>query len=328
MGTALPSYVVQRGRVFHFRFCLPKRFWVVMGKRELRSSLGTGYTRFAASRAGKCALAIQMILDAYDSGRLPAVTDEEIRELVRATLRRELEAEHRQAIRYGKDYSYIYFSPIEELGGLDEYQCLKETEYLHASRDFKAMAPAVSDMFKRHGIDVDPKSNDFSMACYEYSKNLVEFFRTLWVRANGDHEAVSESLMDAQELTPQRTEAGNEPSTAAPVGSPLSEVFKRYCVERIKGGEWKPRTQKQNEDNFRWLTDHFGDVPIDSIDGDMMRGLKEMLMKATARNATRNPKPLAPRTIKNIQVACLPSSTTRSRTSTSKRTLPKALLSR
>ncbi len=183
--------------------------------------------------------------------------------------------------------------------GLDLWHSQMTVQDIHRTRGWMRLHQPVDQRLSARKIPLGPWDDEYKRVCFEYTKGLVEYYDTLTLRDMGEHEFVGEYFKDESEAA--LTTA--HPQQPQPQGPALSEVFKRYSAERIKGGEWKPRTQKQNEENFRWLSDHFGDVPIDSIDGDKMRGFKEMLMEATTRNATKNPKPLAPRTINNVLIA-------------------------
>ena len=80
------------------------------------------------------------------------------------------------------------------------------------------------------------------------------------------------------------------PASAIPVPkTPLSEVIAEYCNEKIKGGNWTPKTQIEFKSYLNVLVEIVGDIDVKNISYQIMRDYKNALGRLPA-NRKKSPQ--------------------------------------
>jgi len=85
-----PSYLIRNPHSYCFRMIVPKDLQSIVGKRELRYSLRTGYLSTAKSKARLMAGQVQLLFNELrrSHNRFMELTDQQIREMVTKHLER------------------------------------------------------------------------------------------------------------------------------------------------------------------------------------------------------------------------------------------------
>jgi len=289
-----PTHLVLRGNTYHFRMAFPKAVRHSSGPREFQATLKTSYFRDAIHLANLLFAHANKILK-----ELSWMDHGEITKLVKSHLKGLLATDTENRIMRGDSYEFQFPGPDSNM--LDAREAL--AEYYspldqYSPRGDATVSMLTREMFDHIGMDTSEDSKDFKYAVYDHKVLLKPYLISASVRHNPvNYGFVRWELEDEQTETQQVKTISNGKFNTQ---HSLSYVFGKYSNERIFGREWKDTSRRRNEDNFKWLINYFGDIPIGSITEDMMRGLKDMLMSATARNAVNSHKQLTGRTIKNI----------------------------
>lgn len=321
MGTSSGrnAYLVHRGETYHFRYYVPVDLRVPLGKGEIRLSLGAIKRREARAKAHVMAMRLAILFEEireqmsqdFDKTRALAILREEMKRILSQDFFN----------RIGNPKGYEFCTPLpdvimEKAGDLIAPH-LSGSEPPQEGNKPLISASTASSVFKKlmewnewpllnthvrgllakHGLEC-PSDYICNVLSYYHLMSLQCCSSAIQAREAGFLTCgidLVDSLPELESVTSNVTQATQK-------GPKLTVVFEKYSEERVRGGQWKPRTRKQNEDIFRWLLDHFGDVPIQSITNDMMRSFKEMLLKAKARNAKKSEKTLDIKTVANIMV--------------------------
>jgi hypothetical protein len=167
-GRTAPSYLIRNPHSYCFRMFVPRDLWAIVGRRELRYSLRTGYIGFAKHKARYLAVQVQMLFRSLRKGgfTLESLADDRIREMVNQYIRDRVA--YINGPVYDEDYQKLI--PAYESEGFDlleihRHQCeeLKlQPQYLNLELlqgDDSTLEESILDLLKGHGIkDIDKDS--------------------------------------------------------------------------------------------------------------------------------------------------------------------------
>ena len=277
-----PHHLVRNPHSYCFRVNVPKDLQQLVGRRELRYSLKTGYIGVARVKAQIIAAQVHRIFFCLRKGgkKLTDLTDEQIQELVQQYLKKYIEGletrhlDDDSPIVTREDFhSYLgdldsYKNDIIEYLGVGDYETveknvallLEENAIEGINKDSAAYVKLCRGVLRAqlHGIEIEKK---------QMSSGLIE---TLEDRFR--EEPVVSSI---------RTSNGREK------GLLISEVIERFADEAKTN--WRDKTKDENLAILRLFKEVVGDLPIQSITRKKVGDFKQTLRKLPP-NIKKNPK--------------------------------------
>ena len=278
-----PHYLVRNQYSYCFRAYVPKDLQELLGKKELRYTLKTGYVGVARVNAQIIAAQVHQIFIGLrkGGGRLAELTDEKIQELVNQYLKefikrletRYYEEDPRGTIQSTDDF-YRY------LGELDS---IKDDiiEYLGIG-SYETIEPAVGDLLQRNGIQgIEKNSSAYIKLCRGVLRAELKGIEIEKQQMSTGFVDISESPI--REQTPPAL-----PTAPQEVKGPLlSEVIDRYAEEAESN--WTPKTKDETLSSLRLFMEVVGDIPITSITRQRIGEFKQTLLKLPP-NIKKNPE--------------------------------------
>jgi integrase len=122
-----------------------------------------------------------------------------------------------------------------------------------------------------------PLSDEFA---HEFTKALITYYRIISHRAEGDY-AFEKTILPPESVAPQPTQ---EPKPQIL----LSEALKRYKADKIAAKRWSEGSAKDIMSTLNSLTDILGDIPVDEVDRQAVRHVRDTLLQLPRfRNSKR-----------------------------------------
>ena len=263
-----PSYLVRQPSSYCFRMVVPSDLQELVGKRELRYSLRTGFLSEAKYRARRMAGFTQGLFKRLRrQGTMAELSDADIKKLLADHLQEMLREAELDRTSKDKPMSR------DDLDDYDEMLSLWQAEAREAlaTNNYKIMSVPrrVNELLAEKGIKVDPDSISYRKICRELLKADVQYFQVEQARACGDYSKEEQLPLSTTAVT---TETQEEPPEL------LSTVIERYVSEREAAGTWgREKTKETFLSCVKLLIEVIGDVPIRSIDRKVMSKYKAAL---------------------------------------------------
>ena len=265
-----PSYLIRNPYSYCFRMSVPQDLQRLVGKKELRYSLKTGYLGVARHKARVLAGQVQQIFTCLRKGGtgLSGLSDAEIKELIEQHIKEYIEGLEN---RYHDDEP-PFIDSRDFYSYLDTLDFIKEDIILYLGiGDYSTVHGIVAGLLEKNEIKgVEKGSAEHIRLCRELLraqlKGLeIEKKHLLGNFSYADQPATSPTQLPAK-TDKQRSER-------------LSKVIEDYWSENMKAGIWKERTKVEYENALKVLLHFTGDVQIHTIDYDSMRAYKQLLQK-------------------------------------------------
>jgi len=128
-----------------------------------------------------------------------------------------------------------------------------------------------------------PLSDEFA---HEFTKALITYYRIISHRAEGDY-AFEKTILPPESVAPQPTQ---EPKPQIL----LSEALKRYKADKIAAKRWSEGSAKDIMSTLNSLTDILGDIPVDEVDRQAVRHVRDTLLQLPRFRNQTIPLPSAP----------------------------------
>jgi integrase len=262
-----PAYIVWQSCGYCFRFKVPDELHQIVGRKEIRYSLRTGFLSEAKLRARRMAAFIQTLFrNMSEGGRMRELSEIEIKRLVENCFRDMLDR---------MEYARVMQKRPMDDEELVNYRLILDTEWENAREqliycNYRESRNTVDLLLEDHGIEIDKDSFSYRKLCRELLKT--------WVRALEVEQRWTRGDYSADELSIQGV-GGGEPEEPSET---LATLIQLYVAEQDKAGNWTPKSKEEISACLNLLTEFFGDVPVKSITRTQMSGFKQALMRLPA----------------------------------------------
>ncbi len=274
-----PHYLVRNPHSYCFRMNIPKDLQQLVGKKELRYSLKTGYVGVARFKAQIIAAQVHQIFACLRrGGKMVDLSDERIRELVQQYLKEYIEG---LESRYHDDPPFLdrgdFYSYIDTLDYIKE----DITEYLGIG-DYGTVEEIVADLLRKDGTEgVEKGSAAYIKLCRGVLRAQLKGIEIEKKHMSGDFSETLEASFQAQ-LPP-----GIPIPNGGEKGQLISGVIDKYADEAKIN--WRAKTKDENLSILNLFKEVVGDVPIQSINRMKIGEFKQTLMKLPP-NMKKNPR--------------------------------------
>ena len=171
MGTRTAfSYLIRPSSIYYFRVIVPPDLRGVVGKKEIRYSLRTGFLSEAKYRALRMASFVQRLFrEIRKGGIMSELSKAEIQKLIQAYMREVLE-------------DYEVFLAREKPVGLERASDhLEALSFLQSDlkealfrRDYRSAEHAVDILLEEKSIELNKDSDSYKMLCREMLKAQID----------------------------------------------------------------------------------------------------------------------------------------------------------
>ena len=263
--TKIP-YVFQRGNLFFFRWTFSDRIAQILGKRELRRTLSTGYA--AQARKRSMFLAAKLLALTAEFPLMRDVTKQNLQALLDQYFLESLS--DREGWRCNA--SILSNQDIENEIGAFQY-LLKDTKERLRRLDYSGLHPVITDLAKDWGVKVpDQNSEIYKELCRGVLRTDARIFETELRRTDGDYSD------DLNVLPPNQSAISNSFNSIR-----LSEVIEIFSKEYEEAETWNERTKIDNAAIFRDLLEIVGDGAIRSLNRDALLEYRRIYQKLPPR---------------------------------------------
>lgn len=270
-----PNHLYRKGSIYYFRHVIPHDLRDSLGRSEVRMSLQTGYLAEARPKARILASGVKRILTKMRNGELPMDDFDQIKVFMNDWLKRFLKENEHIAIK-----KLTPPSPHTQYVPGDTERIIETLKALMVSKDYSTMRK-YTIMAAEDGAfgppDSLPLSDEFA---HEFIKTLIAYYRIISHRAEGDY-TFEKTILPPESAAPQPAE---EPKPQIL----LSEALERYKADRIAAKRWSEGSAKDIMSTLNSLTDIVGDIPVDEVDRQAVRHVRDTLLQLPRfRNSKR-----------------------------------------
>jgi integrase len=274
-----PHYLIRNRYSYCFRMIVPRDLQQLVGKKELRYSLKTGYVGVARVKAQMIAAQVHQIFACLRSGRkMVDLSDEKIQELVQQYLKEYIEG---LESRYHDDPPFLDRGDF--YGYIDTLDYIKEDiiEYLGIG-EYGTVEEIVADLLKKNEKEgVEKGSAAYIKLCRGVLRAQLKGIEIEKKHMSGDFPETLEASFREQLPSGIPIDNGGEK------GQLISEVIEQYADEAK--ANWQPKTKDENLSILNLFMEVVGDVPIQSITRRKVGEFKQTLQKLPP-NLKKNPK--------------------------------------
>ena len=277
-----PHYLVRNPHSYCFRANVPKDLQRLVGRRELRYSLKTGYVGIARVKAQMIAAQVRQIFACLRKGRkMVDLSDERIQDLVQQYLKKYLEG--LESRYYRGDLN----SAIQDRG--DFYQYLGDLDLIKddiivylGTGDYETVERSVAMLLEENGIEgVEKDSGAYVKICRGLLRAQLQGIEI-------EKKQLSSGYVEGQESSlTERPPSGIQPLHGGEKGLLISEVVDRFADEAKTN--WRDKTKDENLAILNFFLRVVGDVPIQSVTRKTVGEFKQTLRKLPP-NINKNPK--------------------------------------
>ena len=268
-----PSYIIRNPYSYCFRMVVPKDLQGLVGKKEMRYSLKTGYLGVAKYKARLLAGQVQRVFRYLRKGyfALSTLSDEKIKQLV-----------SKYITDYLEDLEGSYYNsdkpPFKTTRDYDEHigDALDYYKEITAKRlgmgDYGPVEGKVAEMLEKNGIDpIDKETMPYIKLCREMYRADIGLLEVEKRHLKGDfsyHKELPDIFPDFLEKPAER---GNQTTR-------LSEVIRHYVAENEKNN-WTEKSKQEIESSLNLFLEVMGDVSIKSISRRQVSEFRDTLQK-------------------------------------------------
>jgi hypothetical protein len=249
-GQTVCPYIFRRGALFYFRFVFPDRLANIIGQRELRLALRTGYRATAIRRAIRLSARLQDIAAStcpennMDATQLETIVRNHIANAFE-------ERETWRCTQHHLPESEI----ANELIAL-EYLERDNRDQLR-QHDYSRIRATARHLLQEAGLTIPDDQPAFWRFCRSLLKADGQILQTEIRRTYGeyDHEQI---VIPAAPLTPSAP-----PATSAS-RLKLSEVIAQFTADHLQANRWQDKTRTDNAAMFRDFMEIIGE-PAENV---------------------------------------------------------------
>jgi len=271
-----PSYLIRNPHSYCFRMIVPKDLQELVGKKELRYSLKTGYLGVAKYKARLLAGQVQFLFQRFRKGGaiLGKLSDDQIQELVHQYIKTSI-------VGWDKDF---YEERDNDHPGLTSYEAIDFYDEIREQLidglnrgDFSKLQQPVDGLLKDNGIDeIDKVSLEYRKLCAEIHKAEIQLMPMYKKHVLCDFSYKDKLPEIFPEVFPRVDQAITEAENVQ--SEPLSRVIEDFLKEKLL--TWEPRTVPEGNRALNHFKDYLDEkTPIHSIDGKALRKYKQWLLE-------------------------------------------------
>lgn len=308
------SYLIRNPYSYCFRLIVPKDLQPIIGRKELRRSLKTGYLRTAKSKARLFAGRVQGLFQLIrESNHMDELPRHRIQAMIEQLFRGQLHI---------SEFMMEHFPPPSTQDSLknrrsDHEKSLQNAKESLTLGDYSLVKDDILKTFDEDSeVHLKPDTPQFNAVCRMFLKNKIRYHEIELERLEGDFstdpECVFHTDFEIEKAEEQQAEQDrideeqhlheierveslsalrNELTNIKDMFSNvtprhieeeklsvlLSELWKQYKAENEKAGRWGPATLKNYEPKVRALLQVAGNIPINKISTAKMREYREIL---------------------------------------------------
>jgi len=255
-----PSYLTtSRHRVFYFRWPLPKSTHPHQKMRDIKISLGTRDFNEAIQLSRLLAYLAQHLTTTMKNNNMRY---DEMREVLRQHFTGLLERVKERIAQEGRlkeDKVAFYNDTIRHIDD-DNYFDLMQGHAKHP----------VHTVIEEHDLPFKEGTPEYQAFKEEYKRSRVSYCQEVL-----DYDA-SLNLYDLGSNGSQ----SQQPINPNQQDTTLEQLIEKYIAERVRGGNWTPRTEKDYRSKFSLMCDILSeDISSSAIDTATARKVKETLQR-------------------------------------------------
>jgi len=250
---------------------VPKDLQKVVGKKELRYSLKTGYLGVAKYKARLLAGQVQQIFRFLRKGgkTLSELSDEKIQQLIDQYLKEYIAGLESRYYDDDWDDNPPFVDSATFYSYIDDLDYIKDDIILYLGiGEYDTVDDIVAGLFERNGIEgIEKGSIAYIKLCREVLKAQLKGIDIEMKHLLADYSYQEQPT--AKSITKSDEQ----------ISESLSKVKENYWSENINAGVWKDRTKVEYKNALGVLLQFAGDVQIHTITYDSMRAFKSLLQK-------------------------------------------------
>lgn len=307
----LPAFLYLKGRIFYYRYKLPKQHTPGCPAKEIRISLRTAY-QFQASRIAAQLHALTK--ESLEHWTMSGHTDfaenmkriKELRKFLQDELNKILDAPDKRELspsdirkrlngylKYQIDDEAVSPTPPDIIQTEDDEGNIENVDIAHINDNIASMhlnnlntgnnfdndvQRCVFDLVKNGVFDISEISRDnVDGLTRSYLAMQISLQKIRAARLRGDFSY--EQPYHQAEYTPYQQSL----SPAEEKYLNLDELIDRYCVIKVKDGAWAERSLADHKNRVTSLLRIIGNKPINSITRQDMRSFRDTLQKLPPR---------------------------------------------
>lgn len=266
-------YLCKRGSLFHFRWTFSQAICNLIGKREMRIALGTGYKKVAVQRAIRLAASLQgFTARVQREATMQTLTPDYVQSLLR---------HYRDSALAEREHWRSQSEPLSDQDIENELIAFRylqrDTQEQLKHHDYSRVAPGVDQLLAEAGTPSaplpEPLRRQLSRGMLRIDAEMlgIEIRRT-----QGDYS------QDFTAPQPPVLHASPQPAKK------ISDAFAEYVSERIKGERWTEKTRLETEAMCRDMCEIIGDRAISLVGKEEMRTYKQVLMRLPPNRRKRS----------------------------------------
>ena len=306
-----PTFLYLKGRIFYYRYKLPKRFATGGSTKEIRISLRTAYQSQAARVAAHLHSLTIESLERWTMGEHDDFTENmkriaELRKFLQNELDKILDAPGKRDLppsdirkrlngylKYQLDQEAVSPEPPDIIEIEDEKGNVERVDLAQVSEEIAAnllynlntggnfdndIQRCVFELVKSGVFEASEVSRDnVDGLTRSFLAMQISLEKIRAARLKGDFSY--EQPYHQAEYTPYpQIEMPAEEATPY-----LSELIEKYCIIKINDGAWVQRSLADHKNRVTSLLRIIGDKPINSVTRQDMRNFRDMLQKLPPR---------------------------------------------
>lgn len=269
-----PSYLLSKNHGLFFRIRVPLDLRNTLGRREYKYRLDSSSLAESRLVAFSGAITAKRLFNNVRTGKMTALTNDQIRELGEKWIRQALQDAYDEHVDRNRLMSYEELDRTE-LGideGISQY-----TEALIV-KDYGKVKEPVKELLSDAGYHLDDGSTEYNKLCHELLIRYCEFLEIERDRLYGDYS-------DKYFAQPPVAALPVEHSVVQPTPL-LSEAVEKYVDVKVRMANWLASTVKDNKPMLLLFIEVVGDRPCDTLTGELVEHYSEHL-SALPSNRTK-----------------------------------------
>lgn len=296
-----PSHLHRQGGVWYFRMAVPERLRPLLGRTEVKRSLGTAYIRLARAKAQQVGAAVArffIMLDATQGGHITMTAAGNNPEKLQAILDRyvsdALEDWEKQKASTPAPFDVAF--PADHASILAMYEA--KTKDALARNSLRFFEATVDALLTENGITLEKDSPEYRRFAHEVMKREIEATRIGQARAIGDYS----DIYATTSLVPGVHPIAQVPQHLQASTVTLKEGIAKYID--VQSRKWRPRSREKFLPIFSEFLELVGDKPLSGLSRDDMREYSRVV-HLLPKNRTRA-KLYKGKTIKQLLAMTIP----------------------
>lgn len=271
------SYVYQRNALFYFRFTFPLKISRLVGKRELRYSLRTGYRHSAVRRAMGLVVQVErFVWQLQKDSAMTQLSPQHLQALLDQHMRATLNQYEEQRIVSTQPLSH---EDVENAGLVWDYLA-EDTQDQLARNDYSRVSLGTNVLLEQNSIRLDPDSVEYRRFCRELLKTEARLIHIEQLRNQGkyDQPLENETLLPASPALPSVQTTGIGAAPAAPTD--LATLIQAYLAEHQQ--IWTEKTEAEYAAILALFLTIVGNLPLVVLNGQTILHFRSLVSRLPA----------------------------------------------